>query len=77
MSLSLGEHGRVSIGLVGISMVISDEDRLISVLFFLVVLLPSEVLMFSMMVAIEMDVRLGLVIVCFAMSAGSSSIMEV
>ena len=58
-------------------MVISDEDRLISVLFFLVVLLPSEVLMFSMMVAIEMDVRLGLVIVCFAMSAGSSSIMEV
>jgi hypothetical protein len=52
MSLSLGEHGRVPIGFVGISMMTSGVNKSTSVSFSLAVLLPSEIFAFSMMVAI-------------------------
>lgn len=60
MSLSLGEHGRVPIGSGCMSIRAPDVIKSISALLSLVVSLPPQILLFSMLLAVETDFDLDL-----------------
>ena len=60
MSLSLGEHGRVPIGSGGMWRYTSDVTNPTSGFLSLVVLLPSEILLFSILSDVERNVDLDL-----------------